>query len=340
MGGLVAVVLLGDGSLKSLAFGFRRLVAKIFDFGGGGVAQWVQSPEFWPWNEVGGQDAEVPHWLFGGGVATAYLLALTPARRRNAGRQKLDVGPGSWRGYQGTTSQYLTTKVSLSPSTGSSYASYICHPNLTHGRRWLIPRETSLWGGSAPEKPSFVFLRSEKPPLPIMMRLFALYFLFLLAARADDCPPATWQAKGSEGASNPKTPKHSRSTLVTTADKKIQPGDVNCRYSSTTSATVNYDTCTQMATKYGTAVDHFFMLNPTLELDCSNIQPKTEYCVDGCQLPPSHDVVTPAGLTRTVIEPLRATDGRCGPPNRNATCLGMPHGQCCNSETWTCGNSA
>ncbi|KAH6623892.1 hypothetical protein F5144DRAFT_374761 [Chaetomium tenue] len=154
-----------------------------------------------------------------------------------------------------------------------------------------------------------------------MMRLFALYFLFPLAARADDCPPATWQAKGSEGASNPKIPKRPRSTLVTTADKKIQPGDVNCRYSATTGATVNYHTCAQLATKYGTAFDHFFTLNPTLELDCSNIQPKTEYCVDG------------------FIEPLRATDGRCGPPNRNATCLGMPHGQCCNSETWTCGKS-
>lgn len=39
-----------------------------------------------------------------------------------------------------------------------------------------------------------------------------------------------------------------------------------------------------------------------------------------------------------VVEPLRAFDGQCGPPNNNATCLG-PDKQCCNSQTWTCGNS-
>ena len=177
-----------------------------------------------------------------------------------------------------------------------------------------------------------------------MMRLFASSLLFVLAVRADDCQPATWNAKRWEGAYNPKAVKRTngtmstRTTLVTTVDTEIQPGDVNCRYSATTSATVNYYTCTQMATKYGITVDGFFTLNPTLELDCSNIQPKTEYCVDGCKLPLSQDVVASARLTRTVIEPVRATDQLCGPPNGNATCLGTAY-QCCNSETWTCGNS-
>lgn len=41
----------------------------------------------------------------------------------------------------------------------------------------------------------------------------------------------------------------------------------------------------------------------------------------------------------TVIEPLRAENGRCGPPHKNATCVGSDMGQCCNSETWTCGDS-
>ncbi|KAK1765333.1 hypothetical protein QBC33DRAFT_593563 [Phialemonium atrogriseum] len=122
--------------------------------------------------------------------------------------------------------------------------------------------------------------------------------------------PATWNVKRWEGAYNPKALKRTngtmstRTTLVTTVDTEIQPGDVNCRYSATTSATVNYYTCTQMATKYGITVDDFFTLNPTLELDCSNIQLKTEYCVDG------------------FIEPVRATDQLCAPPNVNATCLG------------------
>lgn len=40
----------------------------------------------------------------------------------------------------------------------------------------------------------------------------------------------------------------------------------------------------------------------------------------------------------TVVEPIRALDGLCGPPNNNATCLGTAY-QCCNAETWTCGNS-
>lgn len=39
-----------------------------------------------------------------------------------------------------------------------------------------------------------------------------------------------------------------------------------------------------------------------------------------------------------VIEPVRAFDGQCGPPNNNATCLGTDK-QCCNSQTWTCGDS-
>lgn len=124
-----------------------------------------------------------------------------------------------------------------------------------------------------------------------MMRFFVSSLLFVLAVRADDCQPATWNAKGWEVAYTPNVPKRAdgimstRTTLVTTADTGIQPGDVNCRYSATTSATVNYYTCTQMATKYGITVDTFFTLNPTLELDCSNIQSKTEYCVDGCKLP-------------------------------------------------------
>ncbi|KAK3949219.1 hypothetical protein QBC32DRAFT_220174, partial [Pseudoneurospora amorphoporcata] len=39
------------------------------------------------------------------------------------------------------------------------------------------------------------------------------------------------------------------------------------------------------------------------------------------------------------IEPLRAYDGLCGPPNNNATCLGSKVGQCCNANTWKCGSS-
>jgi len=37
-------------------------------------------------------------------------------------------------------------------------------------------------------------------------------------------------------------------------------------------------------------------------------------------------------------QPLLASDGKCGPQNKNATCLGTPL-QCCNSKTWKCGDS-
>ncbi|KAL2193158.1 hypothetical protein P885DRAFT_81433 [Corynascus similis CBS 632.67] len=127
-----------------------------------------------------------------------------------------------------------------------------------------------------------------------MMRLFASSLLLVLAVRADDCQPATWNAKRWEGAYNPKALKRTNGTMSTRT--------------------------TLMATKYGITVDFFFTLNPTLELDCSNIQPKTEYCVDG------------------FIEPVRAMDQLCGPSNGHATCFGTAY-QCCNSETWTCGNS-
>lgn len=36
---------------------------------------------------------------------------------------------------------------------------------------------------------------------------------------------------------------------------------------------------------------------------------------------------------------MRSANGLCGPLHNNATCLGTEY-QCCNSETWTCGNSA
>ncbi|KAK3903196.1 hypothetical protein C8A05DRAFT_14823, partial [Staphylotrichum tortipilum] len=54
--------------------------------------------------------------------------------------------------------------------------------------------------------------------------------------------------------------------------------------------------------------------------DCSNLEPNTKYCVIG------------------FVEPLRSTDGFCGPQHNNATCLGT-EAQCCNAETWTCGNT-
>jgi len=41
----------------------------------------------------------------------------------------------------------------------------------------------------------------------------------------------------------------------------------------------------------------------------------------------------------TDIDKPLATDGLCGPKHNNATCKGTEK-QCCNSETWKCGNTA
>ena len=60
-------------------------------------------------------------------------------------------------------------------------------------------------------------------------------------------------------------------------------GDVNCRYSSTTPAVVNYYICSQFADYYDIPIDQFFQLNPTLDPTCDNVKPHTDYCVAGCK---------------------------------------------------------
>ncbi|KAK5659439.1 hypothetical protein OQA88_640 [Cercophora sp. LCS_1] len=128
-----------------------------------------------------------------------------------------------------------------------------------------------------------------------------------------DCQPYKWSFGGLRMRQGDPLPTEGTPTNVTV-------GEVNCRYWTTTPAEVNYYTCSQMSQRYGISNDVLFSLNPSLSQDCSNVQAETDYCVRG------------------FIEPVRAFDGLCGPPNNGATCLGTEM-QCCNSETWTCGNS-
>jgi hypothetical protein len=59
---------------------------------------------------------------------------------------------------------------------------------------------------------------------------------------------------------------------------------VNCRYANDTGdMDINYYTCTAMADRYGITTDIFFLLNPSLKTDCSNIKADTDYCVSGCK---------------------------------------------------------
>lgn len=161
----------------------------------------------------------------------------------------------------------------------------------------------------------------------------AFYFLFhltcvSLATATGTCSPWKWTNDAAQTAapSAPAAPAKPAVTFVPSGPHvanmsgRKAAGELVCRYPANTYADVDHNTCIQLANYYHITIEKFFMLNPGLDFDCGNIKPYTMYCVGG------------------YIEPLRAYDGKCGPPNKNATCIGTS-GQCCNSETWTCGKS-
>ncbi|KAH9219719.1 hypothetical protein DL95DRAFT_291091, partial [Leptodontidium sp. 2 PMI_412] len=158
------------------------------------------------------------------------------------------------------------------------------------------------------------------------LTIFVLFVFAYTAIAADNplCQPANWTESSVSGlrqdASISQPLREPINSKFDDDDYQIQPGEINCRYTSITGSQVNYYTCQQLAIEDDITVEMFFFLNPEIHPDCGNIQPRTEYCVEG------------------FIEPLRATDGLCGPKHNNATCVGMD-AQCCNSETWKCGNS-
>jgi hypothetical protein len=63
---------------------------------------------------------------------------------------------------------------------------------------------------------------------------------------------------------------------------EVKPGELNCRAWGRTYDEVNYYTCTEICNKYQITTDYFFSLNPALKTNCSDIQPKSKYCIDGC----------------------------------------------------------
>ncbi len=64
---------------------------------------------------------------------------------------------------------------------------------------------------------------------------------------------------------------------------KAQTNQINYRYPGGTYDNVDSNTCAQLANKYHITLAKFFMLNPELDPDCSNIEPRTDYCVKGCK---------------------------------------------------------
>jgi hypothetical protein len=120
--------------------------------------------------------------------------------------------------------------------------------------------------------------------LPI---LTAILFSLTPSAIADDCSPVTWTNSdhiNARAATSPFlafTPTPSITSDVPNAI--LSPGDINCRYDTDTVDDVNYNTCTELCQRYQITTDLFFILNPDLKTDCSNIMPRTTYCVAGCK---------------------------------------------------------
>ncbi|KAH6624478.1 hypothetical protein B0J18DRAFT_180146 [Chaetomium sp. MPI-SDFR-AT-0129] len=157
-------------------------------------------------------------------------------------------------------------------------------------------------------------------PLAIARVTFLALLPLLHHASADDCQPWTWTWDAARKVDAAAAPSRAAVKPYVRA-ATVNPGDINCRSWAQTYDNVGYWSCSQLADDFGITLDKFWMLNPTLAPDCEGIQPNTEYCVDG------------------FIEPLRSTDGFCGPDHKNATCIGSDFGQCCNAATWKCGQT-
>lgn len=161
----------------------------------------------------------------------------------------------------------------------------------------------------------------------------------------DKCQPVTWGKRdlSSVSSASELPPLPDQSAKFGSDGPKA--GDLVCRFYIPTKQDVNYYTCTALAQTAGIENEEFFSWNPDLKTDCSNIQSWNWYCVDGCRSL-TYLLASPSATYEmrlivsheTVIEPLRAWDGKCGPPHNNATCSGTDR-PCCNAKTFTCGDT-
>lgn len=78
----------------------------------------------------------------------------------------------------------------------------------------------------------------------------------------------------------PPLPDHS-----TTCPPRPEPGDLVCNdYLHTDEDVYGWFTCMELVHKASISFDGLLALNPTLDEDCSNIQPLSWYCVEACKL--------------------------------------------------------
>ncbi|CAI0649857.1 unnamed protein product [Colletotrichum noveboracense] len=141
-----------------------------------------------------------------------------------------------------------------------------------------------------------------------------------LLASTGTCKPHTWANPTTPGqpAVTVSRPCPTHTTIHDIRGGDTQPGEINCRSLGDSYENVGPETCQELADDFGISLEKFLFLNPSLDRDCKHILPCATYCTAG------------------FIEPERAWDGICGPSRPGVTCVGTD-GQCCNSETWRCG---
>ncbi len=132
-----------------------------------------------------------------------------------------------------------------------------------------------------------LFSAQLQQPKDAFSFLFHLTYVSLATA-ADTCSPWTWANNVARTAAPAATAEPTVTFVpsgahVANIKRATVMGDIVCRFPGRTYADVNYYTCTELADRYKISLKEFFMLNPGLDPDCSNIKPYTVYCVDGCK---------------------------------------------------------
>ncbi|KAI0521918.1 hypothetical protein F5B22DRAFT_594695 [Xylaria bambusicola] len=153
------------------------------------------------------------------------------------------------------------------------------------------------------------------------LAIASVAFFAIADTTTGECAPYTWTWESERRAAHMVTYLRASATPYPRKPSDTKPGELNCRSTGRTYDEASSWSCEQIANAYSISIERFFELNPELSPNCDGIQPNTEYCVRG------------------FIEPVRSQDGLCGPNHNNATCIGTLFGQCCNAETWKCGET-
>lgn len=82
---------------------------------------------------------------------------------------------------------------------------------------------------------------------------------------------------------DPASKSKASRTCIPSPPPEIVVGSVNCRSELMTGPIVDQDTCAQFAGWGYISLSYFYTLNPMLDGDCGNLQPKTKYCIAGCE---------------------------------------------------------